>query len=136
MDAPRVLIAYDGSEPARRALERVARFMANASVAIVTVAEPIYHDPRYTGYAHPDEEKRQRDALSEAQAVLAKSGIEAETNAPVGRAADEIIRTANEADADLVVLGARGLSTIKRVVLGSVSTEVLHAAQCDVLVVK
>jgi nucleotide-binding universal stress UspA family protein len=136
MDAPRVLIAYDGSEPARRALERVARYMAGASVAIVTVAEPIYHDPRYTGYADRDEEKRQRDALTEAQAVLAKSGIEAETNAPVGRAADEIIRTANEADADLVVLGARGLSALKRVVLGSVSTEVLHEAPCDVLVVK
>lgn len=42
VDAPRVLIGYDGSEAARRALARVARFMPNATIAIVTVAEPVY----------------------------------------------------------------------------------------------
>jgi nucleotide-binding universal stress UspA family protein len=110
--------------------------MPDASVAIVTVAEPIYHDRRYAGFADPDEEKRQQDALKEARAVLAESGIEPTTTAPVGQAADEIVRTATEAKADLVVLGARGLSTVKRLVLGSVSTRVLHEAPCDVLVVK
>jgi nucleotide-binding universal stress UspA family protein len=131
-----VLIAYDGSEPARRALARVARFMPDASVAVVTVADPIYRDPRYTGFADPNEERQQRDLLEEARAALAESGIEATTAAPVGQAADEIVRTAAEAKADLVVLGARGLSTVKRLVLGSVSTKVLHEAPCDVLVVK
>jgi nucleotide-binding universal stress UspA family protein len=136
MEAPRVLVAYDGSEPARRALARVARFMPYASVAIITVAEPISHDPRYTGFADPDDEKRQQDALTDARAVLAKSGIEAQTTAPVGQAAEEIIRAASDSRADLVVLGARGLNTIKRLMLGSVSTKVLHEAPCDVLVVK
>jgi nucleotide-binding universal stress UspA family protein len=136
VEVPRVLIAYDGSEPARRALARVARFMPEVSVAIVTVAEPVYRDPRYTGFADPSEEKRQRDSLAEAQEVLAKSGIEARTAAPIGQAADEIVRTAKEAEADLIVLGARGLSPVKRLVLGSVSTKVLHEAPCDVLVVK
>jgi nucleotide-binding universal stress UspA family protein len=131
-----VLIAYDGSEPARRAVARVARFMPDASVAIVTVAEPIYRDPRYAGFADPDVEKRQQDALEEARALIAESGIEATTAAPVGQPGDEIVRTATEAKADLVVLGARGLSSVKRLVLGSVSTKVLHEAHCDVLVVK
>jgi nucleotide-binding universal stress UspA family protein len=136
VEAPRVLIAYDGSEPARRALTRVAHFMSNASVAIVTVAHPIYRDPRYSGFADREEEKRQADALAEARATLAESGIEATTAAPVGQAADEIVRTAREAQADLIVLGARGLNPVKRLILGSVSTKVLHEAPCDVLVVK
>jgi nucleotide-binding universal stress UspA family protein len=136
VEAPRILVAYDGSEPARRALARVARFVPGASVAIVSVAEPIYRDARYTGFADPDEEKRQKDALEEARAVLAESGIEATTAAPVGKAADEIVRTATEAEANLIVLGARGLNPVKRLVLGSVSTKVLHEAPCDVLVVK
>ncbi|MDQ3859778.1 MAG: universal stress protein [Actinomycetota bacterium] len=136
MEAPRVLVAYDGSEPARRALARVARFMPKASVAIIAVAEPIYRDPRYTGFADRNEEARQREALSEARETLAESAIDATTAAPVGQAADEIVRTARESEADLVVLGARGLNPVKRLVLGSVSTKVLHEAPCDVLVVK
>ncbi len=110
--------------------------MSDASVATVTVAEPIYRDPRYAGFADPDAEKRQRDGLEEARAWLAEIGIEATTAARVGRPGDEIVRTATEAKAHLVVLGALRLSTVKRLVLGSVSTKVLHEAPCDVLVVK
>ena len=110
--------------------------MPAATIAIVTVAEPVYRDPRYAGFADAVEKERQQDALEEARAVLAESGVEATTAAPIGQAADEIVRTATEAKADLVVLGARGLSTVKRLVLGSVGTKVLHEASCDVLVVK
>src|ERR1051325_1273629 len=112
--SPNVLIAYDGSEPARRALDRVRTFMTNASVAVVTVAAPVYRDPSLSKFPSEDEEKRQQAALAEAKAILAVSGIEARTAAPVGDAADEIVRMAREAGADLVVLGARGLNPLKR----------------------
>lgn len=133
---PNVLIAYDGSEPARRALDRVVRFMPNAQVAVIAVAAPVYHDPRLVKFPDEFEEEHQRKALAEAQEVLAQNGIEATTASPVGDAATEIAQTARDSGADLVVLGARGLSTLKRLVLGSVSTKVLHDAPCDVLVVK
>jgi nucleotide-binding universal stress UspA family protein len=133
---PNVLIAYDGSEPSRRALDRVRTFMPNAAVAVVTVAPPIYRDPRLAKFADDDEQQHQQAALSEATARLSESGIDARTTAPVGDAADEIVRIAKESGADLVVLGARGLNPLKRLVLGSVSTKVLHQAPCDVLVVK
>jgi nucleotide-binding universal stress UspA family protein len=133
---PNVLIAYDGSEPSRRALDRVRTFMPNASVAVVTVAPPVYRDPRAAKFADDDEEQRQQAALAEARARLSESGIDAHTTAPVGDAAAEIVRVARESGAELVVLGARGLNPLKRLVLGSVSTKVLHHAPCDVLVVK
>ena len=134
--AANVLIAYDGSEPSRRALDRVRDFMPNASVAVVTVAAPVYRDPSLSKFPDQDEEERQQAALAEAKAILAVSGIDARTAAPVGDAADEIVRMAREAGADLLVLGARGLNPVKRLVLGSVSTKVLHNAPCDLLVVK
>ncbi len=110
--------------------------MPNASVAVVSVAAPVYRDPTLPKFPDRNEEERQHAALAEAKALLAERGIAARSTAPVGDAAAEIVRVAKESGADLIVLGARGLNPLKRLVLGSVSTKVLHEAQCDVLVVK
>ncbi|MDQ3889195.1 MAG: universal stress protein [Actinomycetota bacterium] len=133
---PRILIAYDGAEASERALERVTTFMKEADVAVVTVARPIYRDPRYTGYADPKDEEEQRKLLFAARDVLARSGIEPTGFAPVGDPADEILATARAFAADLIVIGARSLGTVGRLVLGSVSTKVVHESDADVLVVK
>jgi nucleotide-binding universal stress UspA family protein len=133
---PNVLLAYDASEPSRRALDRVSTLMPNASVAVVSVAAPVYRAPNVAKFADKDEEERLRSALTEATTLLAESGIDARSAAPVGDPAAEIVRIAEESGADLIVLGARGLNPVKRLVLGSVSTQVLHRAPCDVLVVK
>ena len=134
---PRILIAVDGSEVSQRALERVATFMREeAEVALVTVARPIYRDPRYTGYADPTDEEEQRKVLFAARDLLERAGIAATGLAPVGDPADEILKAAKQVDAELIVMGARSLGTIERLVLGSVSTKVMHEASCDVLIVK
>jgi nucleotide-binding universal stress UspA family protein len=54
----------------------------------------------------------------------------------VGRAADEIVEAAGRPDVDLVVVGARGLGALERVLLGSVSEGVLRHADRPVLIVK
>ena len=133
---PRILIAHDGSEASQHALERVARFMKEADVALVTVARPIYRDPRYTGYADPSDEEEQREVLHAARDALARTGIAATGFAAVGDPADEILATAKAFEAELIVVGARSLGTVGRLVLGSVSTKVMHESDCDVLVVK
>ena len=133
---PRILIAYDGSEASQRALERVSRFMKEAEAAIVTVARPIYRDPPYAGYADPSDEEEQRRVLFAARDALADAGIEATGFAPVGDPAGEILAAAKAFEAELIVIGARSLGTVGRLVLGSVSTKVMHESDCDVLVVK
>jgi nucleotide-binding universal stress UspA family protein len=135
--APRILIAVDGSEVSERALERVTRFVKQgAEVALVTVARPIYRHPPYTGYADPKDEEEQRQVLYAARDVLDREGIAAMGLAPVGDPADEILKAAKHFDAELIVMGARSLGTVKRLVLGSVSTKVMHESDCDVLIVK
>ena len=135
-EKPRILVAYDGSDASRRALERVTRFMKEADVAIVTVARPIYRDPPYTGYADPKDEDEQRQVLTAARDALARAGISATGLAPVVDPGDEILAAAKAFEAELVVIGARSLGTVGRLVLGSVSTKVMHESDCDVLVVK
>ena len=135
-EKPRILVAYDGSDASRRALERVTRFMKEADVALVTVARPIYRDPPYTGYADPKDEEEQRQVLFAARDTLAGAGIAATGFAPVGDPADEILAAAKAFEAELIVIGARSLGTVGRLVLGSVSTKVMHESDADVLVVK
>jgi nucleotide-binding universal stress UspA family protein len=133
---PRILIAFDGSDASRRALERVARFMKEADVALVTVARPIFRDKRYTGYADPTDQEEQRRRLFAARDELQGAGIAATGYAPVGDPAEEILTVARAFDAELIVIGARALGTVGRLVLGSVSTKVMHESACDVLIVK
>jgi nucleotide-binding universal stress UspA family protein len=135
-DRPRVLVAYDGSDVSKAALQRVARFMSGAEVGLVTVARPIYRDPRYTGYADPKDEEEQRRVLEDARDALAQAGISPIGLAPVGDPAEEILATAKSFEAELIVMGPRSLGTVKRLVLGSVSTKVMHESDCDVLIVK
>ena len=68
--------------------------------------------------------------------VLEQEGISITAFGPIGDPADEILVAARSFEAELIVVGARSLGTVKRLVLGSVSTKVMHDANCDVLIVK
>jgi len=70
------------------------------------------------------------------QAFQAQLPVESDIEIVTGDPAEEIVRLANIHQADMIVLGCRGLTGLKRIVQGSVSSEVLEAANCSVLVVK
>ncbi len=110
--------------------------MDATEVGLVTVATPIYRDPRYTGFADPKNEEEQRRTLGDARDILEQAGISPTGFGPVGDPAEEILSTAESFGAELIVIGARSLGTVKQLVLGSVSTTVMHEADCDVLIVK
>ena len=63
-------------------------------------------------------------------------GVKAEKKLVEGHAVQEIVKLAKEGDFDLIVIGARGLSKIREILLGSVSDAVIHHAACPVLVIK
>ena len=67
---------------------------------------------------------------------LIKAGFTAEPVCKVGDPAEEIMNVASSRTADLIVMGAKGLGTIDRILLGSVSTRVVQYASCPVLVVR
>jgi len=67
---------------------------------------------------------------------LLKAGFTAEPIYKIGDPAEEIMKVAAKQHADMIVMGAKGLTAIDRILLGSVSTRVVQYANCPVLVVR
>jgi nucleotide-binding universal stress UspA family protein len=133
----KILVAYDGSESAKRALDHAAGLSQNgASISVISVAEELPQIGRAAAMLVPEEDEERRRELVEAKATLKERGIDAKLVERVGDPAAKIIDEAEQEHADLVVIGSRGLNTAQRWVLGSVSTKVVQHAPCNVFVVR
>ncbi|HVO53348.1 MAG TPA: universal stress protein [Solirubrobacterales bacterium] len=142
-----VLIAYDGSDHAKAAIGEAGRQLEPGRPALVlTISEPIERLP-FLGAAGVAFDADSMETLFEAAtsgaektaaegAELARAaGFEAEPLAITGGPAwDQIVATADQRDADLIVLGSRGRSGIKYAVLGSVAAAVVQHSKRTVLV--
>lgn len=142
----RLVVATDGSEHAMRAAAfaaRLAQEMRGVEVTLVTVG----HIPS-AALAGPasgvmidlgaleDQLERAGDAiLTDTQARFQKDARVTRSYRS-GDPATEIIGAAKAADADLIVIGSRGLGGIGGLILGSVSERVLHGSPVPVLVVR
>jgi nucleotide-binding universal stress UspA family protein len=89
-----------------------------------------------TSAVDPIEADAARESLDKARARLAESAVQARTVEAHSEPTEALVRQAETDRADLIVVGTRGLNTTQRLLLGSVSTKVMHHAPCDVLVVR
>jgi nucleotide-binding universal stress UspA family protein len=132
-----ILVAWDGSEHARRALAEAVDLARtqDARLTLLTVAAPIHVWP---GYVPPISEA---DLDSAAQQLLAEGETLVPDGIPVsGRTAGghpgiELLKRAAAADHDLIVMGSRGRGAVRSAVLGSISHYVLNHATVPVLIV-
>ena len=131
----RILVAYDGSEPARRALAVGAELAAGlgAAIGLVSVARQRLGRPLDDPWG--DASARAAE-LHEAKAMLAERGLVAETHEPVGDAGPMIVLVARDFGYDTIVLGSRHLSAIGQAFLGSVSLYVSHHAEATVIIAR
>lgn len=132
-----IVVAYDASDGAKAALARAAELAGGgASLTVVEAVAGRVPSPAPGGppLAKPEKRAMAREDLREAI-----EGVDAELNASGwvvgGPPAKGVVTVAEDVGADLIVTGSRGRGTVTRAVLGSVSTEILHHAPCDVLVV-
>jgi len=132
----KIVVGYDGSEAAKRALERATTIAGQSKRIVVVAAAESRAGAGITEGAHldPSEVERRRRDLEDAKAYLSGRGIEAETIEAQGDPGDVVVETAQ--DADLAIVGSRGLNPLQRLLMGSVSSKVVHRAACDVLVVR
>lgn len=136
----KILVGYDGSPHARKALH-VSFDLAKkygAQITAVSVAHvPDFADTRdEVNGVMEDAKDFFGKVLEEAKDLAAREGLSLTTRIVPGHPADTLARLVEEEGYDLVVLGARGLSGFKRYLLGSVSEAVVRLASCPVLIIK
>lgn len=124
-----VIIATDGSRPSLDAVSFATSTMdlsRSEHVEVISVMKTS---------SNADKEKASK-ATAAARAILEKADVRAIETVRGGDPATTIVNAANRSDANLVVIGSRGLSGLKEKLLGSVSREVAEHASCPVLIVK
>jgi nucleotide-binding universal stress UspA family protein len=146
-----ILIAYDGSEPARHAIAEAGRLLAPRSAIVVFVWDPVPPVPPGDpfGLTTPIYDPVQMDEVNDAVRTNAEAiaedgarrareaGFEAEGVAEEtrGSSATTIVELADERGVEAIVAGARWHSGVRSLLLGSVSNAVVHHAKVPTLVV-
>ena len=129
----KILVGYDGSDMARRALVHAAELVGRGgTVGVINVITVQPVSARIESLSDR-ERSRQRKLLQEAKMVLGEWDVGMSPVKAVGDPATEIRTAAEEGGAGIVVVG-RG-SGLRRLINGSVSTRLVRQAPCDVLVV-
>src|SRR3954452_11933615 len=137
--AQTIVVGTDGSEPAERAVREAIAIAARDSARLHVVTA--FHDPAMfreriaSGATTVNINLREVGDTVAARAVreAEAEGVEVTSHAREGDPAEAILETASEQNADLIVVGNRGLTGIRRFLLGSVSQKVSEHASCNVM---
>jgi nucleotide-binding universal stress UspA family protein len=137
-----IVVGTDGSERAEVAVKEAFGLakMTGAKVHAVHAVHPAattgFSDIPGTAQATSASLRDHADHVkTELLARAEREGVSAEVHNPEGDPADALISIAAAVDADLVVIGNRGMAGMKRFVLGSVPNKVSHQCPCSVLIV-
>ncbi|MFQ5852834.1 MAG: universal stress protein [Candidatus Binatia bacterium] len=136
----KILLAYDGSEGAKLALEKVAEIARADHAELHLLA--VGRIPEYAETVSETEEAREQargyysKIMDDAAAHLKQRGLSAKVHIDFGKPADTILRIAEDFGVDLLVLGTHPHSAVRRRVLGATVDKVIDHAHCSVLVVR
>jgi nucleotide-binding universal stress UspA family protein len=141
-----IVVGTDGSDTAKEAVRQAVELASSvgARMLLVSAYQPV------SGLRLRDEvEQLPEDVqwmvnpredvnttLHDAAALAEAAGVPVETFARQGDPADAILDVAEEQDADLIVIGNKGMTGAKRFLLGSVPNKVSHHAPCSVLIIR
>ncbi|WAI00681.1 universal stress protein [Methanogenium organophilum] len=137
----KILLATDGSENARRAADEAAGLARELSSHVILVYI-INTPPSQSRMAkanfdvHSLLEEDARSEIKDTIQIFEKEDLPYTLKVAIGDPAAEIIEIAEKEKTDMIVIGSRGLGTIKGVFMGSVSQRVAHHASCPVMIVK
>jgi nucleotide-binding universal stress UspA family protein len=131
----KLLLAYDGTEASRRALE-LAAVMTHKFGASLTVVSVVPTRPGRAPIDPWDDTDVHTQELLEAGRLLREEGIEAHLVETAGDVPARIERIATDGGFDAVIVGSRGLSMLGRALQGSVSEHVAANADTTVIVAR
>jgi nucleotide-binding universal stress UspA family protein len=149
----RILVPLDGSEHSMHALENAIQIakkcdgkitlvhvysVMSSGVVPMTMSmyEPVTLPPELITRLADAVRESGANLLERAKKKVDAEGVQSRTLLREGHTVEEILKIAKEEDSDLIVIGARGLGTIREILLGSVSHGVTLHAPCPVLVMR
>lgn len=152
----KILVPVDGSENSKKALahavglarefesEIILIHAYSGAVPLIAPATdaltlPTVPSPTAATVAtklREDAQKMGEKILADAQLTVKENGISAKAVLREGDAVGKIVAVAESEEIDLIVIGHRGMSRFKEILLGSVSEGVVHKAPCAVMIVK
>ena len=141
----RIVVGTDGSDSAREAVRQAANLaqLTSADLDVVSAFEPVPSSRSSSesagapaDVAHEFGPREDVNfALDGAAGIARDFDIEITPHPRDGDAADAILQVAEEVDADLIVVGNKGMTGAKRFLLGSVPNKVSHHSPCSVIIV-
>ena len=141
-----IVVGTDGSDTATQAVRQAVDLagQVGAKLELVSAYEPVSEQRLAQERRQAPEDlqwainpREDVDVTLEAAAAVARAaGVEARVYARQGDPADAILDVAEEQEADLIVVGNKGMTGAKRFLLGSVPNKVSHHAPCSVLIIR
>jgi nucleotide-binding universal stress UspA family protein len=141
-----MVVGTDGSDTASEAVRQATELAERlgAKVHLVSAYEPVSEGrlreerQQVPGdlqwMVNPREDVN--DTLATAAQRFQDAGVQVETHAREGDPADAILDVAEEQEADLIIVGNKGMTGAKRFLLGSVPNKVSHHAPCSVMIIR
>ena len=134
------LIAVDGSEVSKKAVVLASRFAAKTGVHLTllhVLEDVIRYDKVPETWNYYLREQQAKKILEEAKKLAEENGAkDIDTRIAVGPIAEEIVRIAEEEGYVSIIIGTRGRSLLKKLLMGSVAEKVVLYAHCPVVVVR
>ena len=135
----KILVPVDGSDSSERALERASELAAALKAKLIFLYVANVNQLAVNSCLSAE----LLEAVNKAGDIIlthaeekTPQGVETERILETGSPAPTIVDVAEDSEADLIVMGSRGLGLVKGVLLGSVSQYVMENAKCAVMVVK
>lgn len=142
----RIVVGTDGSETAGEAVRQAVDLakLAGAQLSIVSAYAPVskrrLQSEQEGAPADVQYEIGPREdvnlVLDGAAASAKKEGLDVQTHPVEGDPAEAVLNVAEETEADLIVVGNKGMTGARRFLLGSVPNNVSHHAPCSVMIVR
>ena len=141
-----IVVGTDGSETAGEAVRQATELASavGAEIHLVSAFQPVGNQRlREERQQAPDDlqwmvnEREDVEAtLRQASEQIQKAGVKVDTSSRQGDPADAILDVAEEQNADLIIVGNKGMTGAKRFLLGSVPNKVSHHAPCSVMIIR
>jgi nucleotide-binding universal stress UspA family protein len=140
----KLLVATDGSKNALKAVRQAARLAAaftdRTTITLISVHDDtaLRHAERFVGKKTVDDYLRELSDhdLADSRKALDKAGVKHDMVIRVGHIAQEIASFADQGKFDMIVMGSKGRSALKDLLVGSVAQRVAELAKTPLLLVK